>query len=167
MTTEMGPRDVDLSWYERLSARAIKYISVVFGTFDSGSRVHFRPETATISITGESEQAGEPYQRGILVTLLFMINVFIWLLPVELLNALGQQAGSGPVLWASTAALIPLMLFIIVNALGTLTLLTKTDVVDHTTEPAPEELDDLQQQYVDGEIDESELGERAAEVWER
>jgi uncharacterized membrane protein len=35
------------------------------------------------------------------------------------------------------------------------------------SERAADELDTLREQYVDGEIDEQELGERAGEVWER
>ena len=34
-------------------------------------------------------------------------------------------------------------------------------------EPAPDEIQDLQEQFVDGEIDEGELEARSAEVWER
>ena len=41
-------------------------------------------------------------------------------------------------------------------------------VVDHTTEPLPDDLDDLKQQFVDGDLDDSEferqLEDRLTEV---
>jgi uncharacterized membrane protein len=45
-------------------------------------------------------------------------------------------------------------------------LLTDSDVIDHTTEPAPDAVDELKDRYVAGDLDDAELEREAAEVWE-
>jgi hypothetical protein len=76
--------------------------------------------------------------------------------------------GAAVTMSAGTATLAVLLAAVaFVSYIGSIELTSKIDVLDHTTEPAPEELDELKAEFVDGEIDEQELDERAAEVWER
>jgi len=168
MTAEMGPRDVDLGWTERLAGRAIAPLVALFNYIVDGPTVRYRSRTATVALSGESEHPGDGFNRGILVSLLLFSNILAWLMPMLVLSDTIQQTAAGsPVFWVASALMLPVGAFSLLNLFGTMGLLMKTDVVDHTTEPAPDALDDLQQQYVDGEIDEEQLGERTAEVWER
>jgi uncharacterized membrane protein len=57
--------------------------------------------------------------------------------------------------------------YALVNVVALQGLSQKISVVDHTTEPAPDAVDELKERYVAGEIDDTELEREAAEVWER
>jgi len=169
VTTEMGPRDVDLTLSERFASRLTRYVVPLVSELSDTVSVRFDARRATLSLSGESEYSGDAFNRGLLVGVTYLFNILIAVLSISLASEAANAAVDfGPVV--GLAAVVP-FLFVsgaaLVFVMGTVGLMWKTDVVDHTTEPAPEELDDLQQQYVDGEIDEQELGERTAEVWER
>ena len=54
-----------------------------------------------------------------------------------------------------------------VFAVGLPSLSKKVRVIDHTTEPLPDELESLKQQFVDGDLDEHELADRVERVIDR
>jgi len=165
----MGPRDVDLTFTERFAAHGTKYlIGIVSGLSDTVS-LRFDPRRATVSLSGESEYSGQPFNRGLLVGMVYLVNLLLSMSAIGLASEAATAAADiGPAL---TAAVFVQSLFVsgvsIIFAVGSIGLMWKTDVIDHTTDPAPDEIQELQEQFVDGEIDEAELGERAAEVWER
>ena len=49
------------------------------------------------------------------------------------------------------------MVLALVNLTGAFDVFKKADVIDHTTEPEPERLTELQDAYIAGEIDGDEL----------
>jgi len=169
MTTEMGPRDVDLTLSERFASRITRYVVPLVSEMSDTVSIRFDPRRATLSLSGESDHAGDAFNRGLLVGLVYLLNMLLTLAVLSLAAEAAQAATEISTILALAVG-IP-FLFVsgagVAFAMGTAGLLFKTDVVDHTTEPAPDALDDLQQQYVDGEIDEAELGKRTAEVWER
>jgi len=165
MTAEMGPRDVDLTLVERLAGHGVRFWAWVASLDDDDPNVRFDPTTATVRVTGESEYSGDPFARARAATTLATLNIVITLSLVAAITMAPLPSG---VLLAPYAVLsLSFMLLCGAIGYGSASLIDKINVVDHTTEPAPDALDDLQQQYVDGEIDEEQLDERAAEVWER
>ena len=169
MTTEMGPRDVDLSLSERFAAHGTRYTTRLLSSSGDDVSLRFTPSTATLSVSGESEHSGDVYRRGILVSLLYMINLlFAGLVGSVSLNTVDLASSVGP--WLVLAVSVP-ALFVTCAALlfafGSIGLLTETDVVDHTTEPAPDAVDELKDRYVAGDLDDAEFEREAAEVWER
>jgi uncharacterized membrane protein len=160
---------VDLSVDERFAARITEYVTPLVSALSDDLAARFDGQHATLSLSGESEYSGNAFNRGLLVGLVYLFDILLAVATFSVVAG-GTKAAIeiGP--WVGLAALVPFlftaaaMLVLVVGAAG---LLFKTNVVDHTTEPAPDELDALREQYVDGEIDEQELGERAGEVWER
>ena len=166
MTTEMGPRDVDLGPKERFAAQFIRGWAWVVGYVSDDAVPRFNPDTATLSISGESDEQGDAFARGRTVAQLTSLN------QVAMMGVIGMCGmsliGAAVTMSAGTATLAVLLAAVaFVSYIGSIELTSKIDVLDHTTEPAPEELDELKAEFVDGEIDEQELDERAAEVWER
>ena len=158
MTAEFGPRDVELSFMEGVAAHATRYSTRLFSHMVN-VRLRFNPERATLSLSGESQHPGDGFNLGLLVALVYLLNL-IWSMGVALVAAEAVSVGASIDPIAAAVIGIP-ALFVIVGSilvgLGSISLIQKTDVIDHTTEPLPEALDELQQEYVDGEIDESEL----------
>ena len=119
---------------------------------------------------GESEDAGDAFVRGRHVSAVTSIAM---LGPILLIMLFVLAGGVTQALFGAAVATVPMGIGFIVNvaalinAAAMIGVTQEIGVIDHTTEPAPEELDALKDQFVDGEIDEQELGERAAEVWER
>ena len=168
MTAEFGPRDVDLSLMERVAAHATRYSTKLFSDM-ANITLRFNPEQATLSLSGESQHPGEGFNRGLLVGLLYLLNLMLSVsVALAAAEAVSVGASTGPVV--ATIIAIP-ALFVVFGsmlvALGSIRLIQKTDVIDHTTEPEPEALAELREQFVDGEIDERELAARVEEVWER
>ena len=167
MTTEMGPRDDgELTLSERAAARLMDWLVRGLDLLADEGRIRFNAATATLSLSGESEQPDDAFSRGKIVAMLAATTAVVSVMPVMLISTLFEVPN--PVVTAvgavGTAVSGVVGIFMVS---GVVDLLDKITVLDHTTEPAPDALDELHQQYVDGEIDESELGDRAAEVWER
>lgn len=168
MTTEIGPRDDDaddLDVFERLAARSTSlFVDVLVAMYPGKGSLRFNADTATLSIGGESERHGDAFARGQLVASLLMANA---LLPVGALILLGDvMNAAGPSLaLVIMAPFTALALFSMMMLTGSMGLFDKVDVIDHTTAPAPDAIDDLEAAYLADKIDEEELGERAAEVW--
>ena len=168
MTAEFGPRDVDLSLMERVAAHATRYSTKLFSHM-ANSTLRFNPEQATLSLSGESQHPGEGFNRGLLVGLLYLLNLMLSVcVALAAGEAVSVGASTGPVV--ATIIAIP-ALFVVFGsmlvALGSISLIQKTDVIDHTTEPEPEALAELQSQFVDGEIEQGELEARVEEVMQR
>ena len=158
MTAEFGPRDVDLSLMERIAAHATRYTTWLLSDLTNPS-LTYNPKHATLSLSGESEDSGNGYARGVLVGMLYLHNVVLALGAIVLAGEAASVVASVGAIVGTIVGVVSLFVMF-ASALvgwGSVKLMAKTDVIDHTTEPLPEALDDLQQQYVDGEIDESEL----------
>ena len=166
MTAEFGPRDVELGWKERFAGRMASAVCRLVDSEIDDKSVRFNPDTATLTVGGESEHSGDALRRGTYVGALFLFtNTIAWMI-LALLNAL-SGTGSFIVDTAVLFGITTTAVIIYANMAGSFNLLTKTDVIDHTTEPEPEALAELREQFVDGEIDEPELAARVEEVWER
>jgi len=170
MTTEMGPRDGDLCWRHRLAGYSVKGAVAFMNGVSDDARGRYDRVKGLLSLYGESDHAGDAFVRGRHVSAVTSIAMLGPILLIMLCLVAGAVTQA---LFGAAVAAVPMTLgFVLnvaalINAVALLGLSKHIGVIDHTTEPAPDALDDLQQQYVDGEIDESELGERAAEVWER
>jgi len=168
MTAEFGPRDERVaSLPERLAAVSISLLTR-FTNWKSLEQMdlRFRSDSATFVVSGESEQSGERYSRGISVG---VTCLFAGLVPVLAVLSVGPAAIDvlEPFRPLGEVLLLFSFVFALVNLFGVFGVLTKIDVIDHTTEPEPEAVAELREQFVDGEIDERELAARVEEVLER
>ena len=171
MTVEHGPLEVDekkrgFSWW--LSGRMM---AAIFSTLDRiGYPIRFDAEKNRISVHGESENPGSEMKAGVLaaitpiMSVLFYSGVFILLGPaVETADEF--SAAAGVVVFVPFALLAVLL---IGSFSGHFERVKQMRVVDHTTEPLPDDLDDLKQQFVDGDLDDTEfeaqLEDRLTEV---
>src|SRR6056297_604607 len=77
MTTEMGPRDVDLSLAERVAAHGTRITARMVAATQDDLSIRFTPSTATLSLSGESEYSGEGFNRGLLVGTLCTLNLML------------------------------------------------------------------------------------------
>ena len=172
MTAEFGPRNVDLSATERVSAATMRFLFAVADTIIDEQGVRFNDQTATLSVRGESDQPGDGFKNGRLVSIWGVVNALI---PIGLLILLGEipiQAGLLPassLLSAvySTLVLLPLAVFAMVNAHGSISLLDKIDVIDHTTPKPDDRIEELADGYVDGQIDREEFAAEVETLFER
>ena len=168
MTAEFGPRDVELGLMERVAAHATRYSTRLFSHM-ANITLRFNPERATLSLSGESQHPGDGFNRGLLVGVVYLLNVMLSM-AVGLVAAETVSVGASTAPIATAVIGIP-ALFVIVGSmlvgLGSISLIQKTDVIDHTTEPLPDELESLQQQFVDGDLDEHELEDRVEAVIDR
>jgi len=166
MTAEFGPRDVELGWKERFAGRMASAVCRLLDSEIDDKSVRFNPDTATLTVAGESEHSGDALRHGTYLGALFLFtNTIAWAI-MPLLYAL-TGTGSFIVDTVVLFAIITTSVVVYANMAGSFNLLTKTDVIDHTTEPEPEALAELREQFVDGEIDERELAARVEEVMTR
>ena len=126
----------------------------------------FDRQKLRLSIHGESEHSGDAYNRGQIVALLGALNVFISILPIMLIGGLTSVLGE------SVAPLLlgPMTIaafFAIWTVTGSMELTDEIEVLDHTTEPLPDDLDDLKQQFVDGDLDDNEFEAAVEQVIDR
>lgn len=161
----MGPRDVDVSLSERVAGHGVRFWAWVASLDDDDPNVRFDPTTATVRVTGESEYSGNEFARARAATTLPALNIVIMLTTVAAIAA--SPPPSGVLLAPYAVGSLGLMAVCGAIGYGSASLINKINVVDHTTEPTPDRLDELEQRYVDGEIDEAELEREAAEVWKR
>ncbi|WPH59224.1 hypothetical protein AFNJKBDN_CDS0007 [Halorubrum virus V_ICIS4] len=171
MSVEFGPRDETAGLLGRVFGLSVQALLVVFRLIDrSEPRVRYDRERAILTFSGESEYAGDEFRRG---QAAMAVAAGGAMSPVAALLGSTMAMDSVATVFGATAA-APLA--VVSLALMVLTLLTLSglwsvgdsiSVVDHTTEPAPDALDKLKQRYTNGEIDEQELADEAAEAWER
>jgi len=157
MTAEFGPRGADLSTTERVGARSIELLVrfMNWKTLDDKT-LRFRTESATFVVSGESEVSGEAYARGKRVA---AVCIAAGILPIVALLSLGPAVTNLPAPLDAVGSWLLLlsMVLALVNLSGALDVFEKADVIDHTTEPEPERLTELQDAYVAGDIDGDEL----------
>ena len=166
MTAEFGPRDVELGWKERFAGRMASAVCSLVNSETDDKTLRFNPDTATLTVAGESEHSGDALYRGTNVGALFLFtNTIAWMILASLNALIGT--GSFIVDTALLIGIIATSVVVYANMAGSFNLLSKTDVIDHTTEPEPEALAELREQFVDGEIDERELEARVEEVMAR
>ena len=129
--------------------------------------ISFDRQNLRLSMHGESEHSGDGYNRGQIVALLGVLNSFLGIVPIVLLGELTSVLGES----VAPLLLLPMTLaafFGIWTVTGSMELADEIEVVDHTTEPLPDDLDDLKQQFVDGDLDDTEfeaqLEDRLTEV---
>jgi uncharacterized membrane protein len=166
----MGPRDGDLSWRHQLAGFSVEGAVAIMNAASDDARGRYNRAKGLLSLYGESDDAGDVFVRGRQVSAVTSIAMLAPLLLVVLCLLLGSatQALFGP-----TVATIPLGVgFLlngaaVINAFALIGLSQEIGVVDHTTEAAPDAVDELKERYVAGEIDDAELEREAAEVWER
>lgn len=126
----------------------------------------FDREKLRLSVRGESEHSGDAFTRGRVVNAVWYLNSFIWILPFGFVTALTEPP-AGVLFPVALAGVLLLAVGTFLNVIGSTHLARKTQVVDHTTEPKPEAISDLQAQYVGGEVDVGELEDRVEAVIER
>jgi len=157
MTDEFGPSDDDPA-----SGLAYRmggwWLSVVCAavSIPASDRLRFDPQADRLSIHGESESTGSAYEAGQLSVLFPMVSIavflFILMVVAELLGVTVGTVFELPALVLSVAGFISTA----PTVGGLLQRMNGMEVYDHRTEPTPD-MDDLTQQYVDGEIDTDQL----------
>ena len=167
MTTEMGRSGtVELGYTERVAARSIAVCAKLMNMAPGAQRMRYDPQTATVAFSGESDYAGEQFQRGEQTFGLHILNVLIGFLIALLVFEIARMFEPGPVLsLVGIFVLLGAGIFPIVNAIGTARLSGKVRVVDYATKPTPDAIEDMQAAYLADEIDERELEAQAEEVW--
>ena len=156
MTEEFGPTDTSLTPFEQVAATSTKYLLAAVSSLTENESLRYDDTTATLSISGRSSSAGESFARGRLTALMLVANAVVPVGVLQLLNNPPLASGSLPMTVYVLVVLLPLAVFGIINGYGSVKLITKTNVIDHTTEPMPD-LDDLDAQYLNDEIDEATL----------
>ena len=138
--------------------------------FLSSRTMRYNRRKNKISIHGESDErmGVEEINRtiGKLSTLTAMIFLTGMVYLVEFSDfVIGYSESS----FAAVFSLIPLILSVVCVsvAVGSLQASDTCEYIDHTTEPLPQELESLQQQFVDGDLDEHELADRVEAVIDR
>jgi len=165
MSAEMGPKDdAELTLSERTAALLLKGIVRVFDHGLDDKSMRFNPVTATLSLSGESERPGDRFSRGKIVAMLCLTTALVSVAPVFFVGEL--MAVSNPYIAAVGALLTGVCgVAAIFITSGATDLIDKVTVYDHTTEPAPDAVEDLKERYMNDEIDDAELEREAAEVW--
>lgn len=170
MTVEMGDHDATPTLRQRFAGISVSWAVRLMNYVSDDAYGRYDRRAARLSLYGESEHAGDAFKRGRDVSSLTSIAMLGPLLPIMGLMMIASTVAA----LAAEVMALPLTLLAfgatlygLVNVVALQGLSQKINVLDHTTEPAPDAVDELKERYVDGEIDESELGERAAEVWER
>jgi hypothetical protein len=126
----------------------------------------FDREKLRLSVRGESEHSGDPFTRGRIVNTLWYLNSFIPILPFGFVTALTEPP-AGVLFPIATAGVLLLAVGTFLNVTGSVDLASETQVVDHTTEPEPDAVATLREQYVDGEVDTATFEDRIEEVIDR
>ena len=155
----------------RVFGVSVQTLLVVFDAIDSSEpRVRYDRERATLTFSGESEYSTDEFRRG-QGAMAVAAGGALWPVWALLGSTMAMRAVAetfGAVAATPFALLsLTLMVFTMLCFSGLWSVMDSISVVDHTTEPAPDAIDELQEQYLNDEIDEQELGDRAAEVWER
>jgi len=168
MSTAFGSTNTlaDCSLSERLAARLLSVWLPVFDRFGSNS-LRFDREHLRLGLHGESEYAGSGYRRGMLAMVTVVMNVLLSAVPGFVLHYTPVPASLVGSLLFIAAIFASLGLFF-VTAVGSLGLVDRLELVDHTVPEQPrEELAAAREAFVDGELDEAEFDARVEEVLER
>lgn len=130
----------------------------------------FDREKLRLSVSGESEHSGDPFTRGRIVNTLWYLNSMLPLPVVSVIGLLATPEAGAP---SGIAVGVASVLFLgtavgaMVNVTGSVDLASETQVVDHTTEPEPDAVATLREQYVDGDVDTETFEARVEEAIDR
>jgi len=169
MTTEMGDHDADPTIRQQVAGYSVVVAVKLMNHVSDDAYGRYNRHEARLSLYGESEDAGDAYERGRSVSAVTSIAQMWPGFVMVLMAVLGAPvAAAGGVLVSSvvTFVMLAVTLFAAGNSLGIIGLTKKIGVVDHTTEPTPDAVDELKERYVAGDLDDAELEREAAEVWE-
>jgi len=127
---------------------------------DTGNRFSYDTTTNRLRLSGESEHVGDRVHRVRHLYTSMTLHTSAWMM-------VGMYAmlGSGELAASSLAsAMGSLVLALVAAGAGAMAIagveaFQRCEIIDYTTEPTPD-VDDIDQQYLDGEIDEQELEAR-------
>jgi hypothetical protein len=166
VTPELGPFKPDSSqpavfqWVgSRAAGACIHVLDAITRLNDSTPRISVDHERQEIVLRGESEHAGDAFARGFALGGLEALAM-VWSLVGVIFFTLAAVGDVAPVVMLLLALGCGLSAFTIPGSLATYS------VVDLTTEPPDDRLDDLAERFLAGEIDETELEEEADKVVE-
>ncbi len=171
MTVEHGPlfddtHEENFSWW--LSGKMISSLVALFHF--AGASIRYDTRANRLSLYGESENAGSPKKAGFLTGFIGTFSLFTYFVVMASVAVTGHIVADYSVLLALpfTLSVICICLLLGISVEGHGKRMKQMTVVDHTTEPLPDDLDDLKQQFVDGDLDdeefEAQLEDRLTEV---
>ena len=160
MTVEIGPLDDDepdtdsLSW---LISGKLLSVSVRLWRGLGADSIRYDDEKNRLSIRGESDRAGCQFRGGYLIGLVSVMAVLQAVMVAVLFGHIGSLSESFIFHTVMLLLMLAVALPTLVSLDGLGERMRSMTVYDHTTEPLPDDLDDLKQQFVDGDLDDSEF----------
>lgn len=156
MTTEIGPlqdRDESAGLFERYSRFWLVGIFEFFDRVTDDVGIRYDRHANMLRLHGESESPGDEFSRSMLLSLGVMM---VWALCYTLLIV------------ADGMMLLPLLVIATPAILGSFDAWRHAEIIDHThAKVETERVEELQQQFVDGEIeDRDEFAERIEQEME-
>ena len=175
MPAEFGPivEDKNPTLPERVAAVPYGWAASVLSMGSDGKRLRFDRKRFVLSIHGESDYSGDAFNRGQLVsnleTLVYMGLAASGLVLPFVSEIIGYASGDPSAIVVAGFGVVSIIWMCVCTmlVLGLPSLPNKVRVFDHTAEPLPQELESLQQQFVDGDLDEHELADRVEAVIDR
>ena len=142
MSVEMGPRDVDLKLKEQFAGQFIRLWAWVVGVVSDDVTYRFRASTATLFVSGESEHTGDPFVAGRFAESIASVNMVAMMAVLAYcgIAVVSLRGVAYPGLIAGAALLTACVAF--VSLIGSASVASKIDVVDHTTEAPPDAVDE-------------------------
>jgi uncharacterized membrane protein len=172
VTSSFGPIDETergngFSWMLAGKILATSINGVQHLTPSEGTRVHYSSDKNRISLHGTSEFAGNGYRAGVIATANWMLTALLLLVAVSFFAQLSSLA-------AGTVFALPVALSGVVVGLGSVMTvfslyrgLLSFKVVDHThAKIETEAVEELQEQFTAGEIDQEEFDEQLEQEFE-
>ena len=137
-------------------------VMVLFAVLDrlmqwqnTGKRLSYDYQHRRLRVSGESENSGETVPRIRALYGILNLHTYIWMVVFAITVYAGTMLSvEGTLLAAAVGAVLWVCLGMVVGAKAAI---NRTEIIDHTTEPLPDDLDDLKQQFVDGDLDDSEF----------
>lgn len=170
MSAEFGPLDddheTDAGVIEYCGGQLIRLTCLFFSRI-SDAHVRYQPEANRLSLHGESENAGSPFRAG-----MYAMWAISWpiVLALGMIGALAEfvsvTAGTA---WVPAA----LMLFGAGGCVGLFAIMGAVErvggleVYDHTTPKPDERIEELADNYVDGELDREAFEQEVETIFER
>ena len=175
MPTEFGPivEDKNPTLAERVAAVPYGWAASVLSMARENEGLTFDRERLVLSIHGESDYSGDAFNRGQLVsnleTLVYMGLAASGLVLAFVSTNIGYISSDPSAIVVAGFGVVSIIWMCVCTmlGLGLPSLPNRVRVFDHTTEPLPDELESLQQQFVDGDLDEHELADRVEAVIDR
>jgi len=133
---------------------------------NKGKRLSYDYQHRRLRVSGESKNSGETAPRIRALYGILNLHTYLWMVVFAITVYAGAMLSvEGTPLAAAVSAALWVCLGMVVGAKAAI---DRTEIIDHTTEPLPDDLDEIKQQFVDGDLDDSEferqLEDRLAEV---